>query len=139
MARLRDKIGGPDKFNLVFITIDPARDTPRVVAEFTSAFSDDLLGLTGTDQQIATGSGAVGELGGDAGGRPAPAGEALAVDEGDAAPRGLATQGLVEVGAADRRGGRAVGFRTAQRQPGEPTAGSDANGALLPAPSRMGA
>lgn len=36
----------------IFITIDPARDTPEVVGEFTSAFSDDLVGLTGTPEQI---------------------------------------------------------------------------------------
>ena len=37
----------------IFITIDPARDTPEVVEEFTKAFSDDLIGLTGTPEQIA--------------------------------------------------------------------------------------
>jgi len=37
----------------IFITIDPERDTPEVVGEFASAFSDDLLGLTGTPEQIA--------------------------------------------------------------------------------------
>jgi len=36
----------------LFITIDPARDTPQVVGEFTSAFSDDLVGLTGTPEQV---------------------------------------------------------------------------------------
>lgn len=36
----------------IFITIDPARDTPEVVGEFTSAFSDDLVGLTGTPEQV---------------------------------------------------------------------------------------
>jgi protein SCO1/2 len=36
----------------IFITIDPARDTPAVVGEFTRAFSSDLLGLTGTPEQI---------------------------------------------------------------------------------------
>ena len=36
----------------IFITIDPQRDTPEVVAQFTSAFSDDLVGLTGTPEQI---------------------------------------------------------------------------------------
>lgn len=36
----------------IFITIDPQRDTPEVVAEFTGAFSDDLVGLTGTPEQI---------------------------------------------------------------------------------------
>jgi protein SCO1/2 len=36
----------------LFITIDPERDTPQVVGEFTSAFSDDLVGLTGTPAQV---------------------------------------------------------------------------------------
>ena len=36
----------------IFVTIDPARDTPAVVGEFTHAFSDDLLGLTGTPEQV---------------------------------------------------------------------------------------
>lgn len=36
----------------IFITIDPARDTPKVVGEFTAAFSDDLIGLTGTAEQV---------------------------------------------------------------------------------------
>ena len=37
----------------IFVTIDPQRDTPAVVGEFTHAFSDDLVGLTGTPEQIA--------------------------------------------------------------------------------------
>ena len=36
----------------IFVTIDPARDTPKVVGEFTHAFSNDLLGLTGTAEQV---------------------------------------------------------------------------------------
>ena len=36
----------------IFISIDPERDTPQVVGEFASAFSDKLLGLTGTPEQI---------------------------------------------------------------------------------------
>jgi protein SCO1/2 len=36
----------------IFITIDPERDTPQVVGEFTSAFSSRLIGLTGTPEQI---------------------------------------------------------------------------------------
>ena len=36
----------------IFVTIDPARDTPAVVGEFTRAFSKDLLGLTGTPAQV---------------------------------------------------------------------------------------
>ena len=38
----------------IFITIDPGRDTPAVVGEFTRAFSNDLLGLTGTREQVDT-------------------------------------------------------------------------------------
>ena len=40
------------KVQAVFITIDPERDTPQVVGEFTSAFSDDLMGLTGSPDAI---------------------------------------------------------------------------------------
>jgi protein SCO1/2 len=41
------------KVQAIFITVDPERDTPEVVGEFTRAFSDDLIGLTGTPEQIA--------------------------------------------------------------------------------------
>ena len=40
------------KVQPIFVTIDPERDTPEVVGEFTSAFSDDLIGLTGTPEQV---------------------------------------------------------------------------------------
>ncbi len=36
----------------IFITIDPARDTPEVVGQWTAAFSPRLMGLTGTPAQI---------------------------------------------------------------------------------------
>lgn len=37
----------------VFITIDPERDTPKVMGEYTKLFSDRLVGLTGSAAQIA--------------------------------------------------------------------------------------
>ncbi|MGE5722594.1 MAG: SCO family protein [Sphingomonadales bacterium] len=37
----------------IFITVDPARDTPAVLKSYVSAFHPRLLGLTGTDAQIA--------------------------------------------------------------------------------------
>ncbi|WP_379923475.1 SCO family protein [Erythrobacter sp. R86502] len=37
----------------IFISIDPERDTPAVVGEFAAAFSPDIIGLTGTPDQIA--------------------------------------------------------------------------------------
>jgi len=36
----------------IFISIDPARDTPEKVGEFTAAFHPRLLGLTGTPAQV---------------------------------------------------------------------------------------
>ncbi|HOB13777.1 MAG TPA: SCO family protein [Novosphingobium sp.] len=38
----------------IFITIDPARDTPARIAEFTAAFSPKLIGLTGTQAEVDT-------------------------------------------------------------------------------------
>lgn len=40
------------KVQPIFITIDPARDTPARVGEFTQAFDGNLLGLTGTAEQV---------------------------------------------------------------------------------------
>lgn len=37
----------------IFISIDPARDTPKVVGEFAAAFHPRLIGLTGTEAQVA--------------------------------------------------------------------------------------
>lgn len=39
--------------NLAFVTIDPARDSVEVVADFTDAMHPRLLGMTGTPEQIA--------------------------------------------------------------------------------------
>jgi protein SCO1/2 len=36
----------------MFISVDPERDTPKVVGEFVHAFSDDMIGLTGTPAQV---------------------------------------------------------------------------------------
>lgn len=40
------------KVQPIFITIDPARDTPQVVGQWTAAFGPRLLGLTGTAAQV---------------------------------------------------------------------------------------
>lgn len=37
----------------VFVTIDPARDTPAVVRDFAASIHPDLLGLTGTVEEVA--------------------------------------------------------------------------------------
>jgi len=41
-----------DRIRPIFISIDPARDTPPVVGEFAAAFSPRLTGLTGTPAQV---------------------------------------------------------------------------------------
>lgn len=40
----------------VFISIDPERDTPDVVARFTENFHDKMIGLTGSPEQVAAAS-----------------------------------------------------------------------------------
>lgn len=37
----------------IFITIDPTRDTPTVLRQYTKKFSDQIIGLTGTPAEIA--------------------------------------------------------------------------------------
>ncbi|WP_296427904.1 SCO family protein [Yoonia sp.] len=40
----------------VFISIDPERDTPQIVGDFTDNFHEDMLGLTGTSAQVRAAS-----------------------------------------------------------------------------------
>ena len=37
----------------LFITVDPQRDTPKVMQQYTQSFDPRIVGLTGTPQQIA--------------------------------------------------------------------------------------
>jgi len=45
---------GPDRlsFKPIFISVDPVRDSGEIIQEYTSHFSDDILGLTGTERQL---------------------------------------------------------------------------------------
>lgn len=40
----------------VFISIDPKRDTPQVVGEYARAMHEDMIGLTGTPEQVKAAS-----------------------------------------------------------------------------------
>ncbi len=40
-------------FNAVFITVDPARDTPEVLNKYIDYFSPEIIALTGNDASIA--------------------------------------------------------------------------------------
>lgn len=42
-----------DKLNVVYVTIDPERDTPEKMKAYLSAFDHRIRGFTGTPQQIA--------------------------------------------------------------------------------------
>ena len=42
-----------DKVQPIFVTIDPERDTPAVLAEYVPLFNAGIVGLTGTPEQIA--------------------------------------------------------------------------------------
>ncbi|ALE17418.1 Cytochrome oxidase biogenesis protein Sco1 /SenC /PrrC, putative copper metallochaperone [Altererythrobacter epoxidivorans] len=40
------------KVQPIFVSVDPERDTPEAVGQFASAFSDRMIGLTGTPEQV---------------------------------------------------------------------------------------
>ena len=46
---------GPDadRLNYVFVTVDPERDTPKVMRDYVSAFDARIRGFTGTPDQVA--------------------------------------------------------------------------------------
>ena len=47
---------GPEanRLNVAFVTVDPARDTPRQLKQYLSAFDPRIQGLTGSDAAVAT-------------------------------------------------------------------------------------
>ena len=54
MAAALDKMGsGADRIVPVFISVDPARDTPEVLKAYLSAFGTRFVGLTGSEDEIA--------------------------------------------------------------------------------------
>lgn len=56
MAEIIDKVkeanGGENVFVPVFITCDPVRDTPEVLQTYLQEFHKDIVGLTGTYDQV---------------------------------------------------------------------------------------
>ena len=54
IAEALDRSGAiGSKIQPLFITVDPERDTPAAMKDYTAAFGASILGLTGTAQQIA--------------------------------------------------------------------------------------
>jgi len=55
MAAALGKLGPlADKVAPLFVTVDPARDTPARLASYLENFDARIVGLTGTDEQIAS-------------------------------------------------------------------------------------
>lgn len=50
-ASILEESGAP--VNTAFISIDPTRDTPEVVGDFTELMHPDMIGLTGSEEQVA--------------------------------------------------------------------------------------
>jgi len=52
--------GLDDKIQPIFVSVDTERDTPEIVGQFTRAFSEDLIGLTGSAAAIQSAADAFG-------------------------------------------------------------------------------
>jgi len=54
MTRLRQQLGADGmKFNIVFVSVDSGRDRPEDIGRYVALFGTPILGLTGTEEQIA--------------------------------------------------------------------------------------
>ena len=54
MADVIDRLGeDSDSVNSIFISIDPERDKEEVIKDYISAFHDEIIGLTGSEEQIS--------------------------------------------------------------------------------------
>ena len=53
LVRLRQQLGQGDRsFEIVFVTVDPERDTPEAVGSYARLFNSPIIGLTGTRGQV---------------------------------------------------------------------------------------
>jgi protein SCO1/2 len=59
LASLRSRLPADD-LQFVFLSVDPDRDTPEVVARYLAHFGDRLVGLTGPPEEVDRLAGAMG-------------------------------------------------------------------------------
>ena len=53
LANVLDRVKSPD-VHVLLVTVDPDRDTPPVLADYTKAFSPQISGLRGSPNQLAS-------------------------------------------------------------------------------------
>lgn len=54
LALWRKKLGSDaDKFNVIFVSVDPARDKPADIGAYVELFGTPIIAATGTDAQLA--------------------------------------------------------------------------------------
>ncbi len=77
----KDLLGpaSPD-LQVVFVSVDPARDTPERVSSYARGFDPDFVGLTGSPEQVASVASSFGIFYAKAGDRDAPEDEYYLVD-----------------------------------------------------------
>jgi protein SCO1 len=52
LAQMAEKVGSPE-LRILFVTVDPDRDTDPVLTDYAKAFSPQLVGLRGTANELA--------------------------------------------------------------------------------------
>jgi protein SCO1/2 len=62
LARAMDALDSKDRegVQVIMVTVDPTRDSPEVLADYLAHFNPSFLGLTGSEDEIATAAEAVG-------------------------------------------------------------------------------
>ena len=54
MAQVKNLLGEDrEKFQIIFVTVDPARDTPEILNAYVSAFDPEAIALVGNEDQLA--------------------------------------------------------------------------------------
>lgn len=53
LAKARRKLGAPADFQVIYVTVDPERDSPPVLGKYLGAFDASFLGATGTPAELA--------------------------------------------------------------------------------------
>jgi protein SCO1 len=65
LSQLKDVLarpGMPANIEVVFVTVDPDRDSPEVLAAYLDQFNADFVGLTGTEEEVVAAQKAFGAI-----------------------------------------------------------------------------